>query len=288
MNNKTMQLVRLTKLMELSEGRSEVAVALIDGPVDTSQPGLAVKNVRYVSNLSASHRVFKDPSTYTHGTAVASILHATRDVSLPGVCPGCTLLLYPITRATAHSAPVRAQDLAVAIRRCVDDGSNIINISLGFSRPSTRENSDLDIAIDYAVRRGVILFAAAGNQGAVGSTALTRHPGVIPVAAFSTTGALFPYSNLSPSLGRMGLGGPGEVNSFDGGKGLWLRGTSVAVPFVSGTAALLRSVFPLAPAEAIRAALVRPDRRRPLTIVPPLLDAWRSFLVLRAAQRARA
>jgi len=48
---------------------------------------------------------------------------------------------------------------------------------------SSRDERELDEVLDYAARRGVITVAAAGNQGAIGSSAITRHQWVIPVAA---------------------------------------------------------------------------------------------------------
>ena len=62
----------------------------------------------------------------------------------------------------------------------------------------------LTTTLDYAVSRGVIPVAAAGNQGMLGSTAITRHSWVLPVVACDLQGKPMNQSNLGRSLGRRG------------------------------------------------------------------------------------
>ena len=54
------------------------------------------------------------------------------------------------------------------------------------------------------------MVAAAGNQGTVGSSVITRHPWVIPVIACDLQGRPTTESNLGSSIGRRGLAAPGE------------------------------------------------------------------------------
>src|SRR6516225_8598026 len=91
-----LELVRLTPLMQLSSGRPEIGIALIDGPVSMDRPDLWSANVERVgSNLSA---ICTQPSSTacTHGTFVASILAARRGSQAPAICPGCTLLIRAV------------------------------------------------------------------------------------------------------------------------------------------------------------------------------------------------
>ncbi len=125
-------------------------------------------------------------------------------------------------------------------------------------------------------------LAAAGNQGAVGSSAITRHPWVIPVVAYDLRGRPINQSNLGGSIGRRGLGAPGDdVTSLgaDGGP-ITFGGTSVAVPFVTGAIALLWSQFPTATAAEVKFALTQVSTQRRTTVVPPLLDAWAAYQVM--------
>ena len=74
-------------------------------------------------------------------------------------------------------------ELAEAIGDCIDAGARVVNLSLALAQPSSRGERALEEALTRAVKRGVIVVAAAGNQSALGSSAITRHPWVIPVAA---------------------------------------------------------------------------------------------------------
>jgi len=212
-------------------------------------------------------------------------LCARRGGSAPAICPGCPLQVHPIFKETASSngemPSATPKELAAAIVGCVDAGARVLNLSAAFDRPSTTEERFLVEALDYAARRGVIVVAAAGNQGTLGSSSITRHPWVIPVVGCDLHGRPLGQSNLGSSAGRRGLMAPGEGVSSLGaeGKPLTLGGTSVAAPFVTGTIALLWSEFPDAgPAEVTSAVtgVVGYVRRR-TTVVPPLLDAWAAY-----------
>lgn len=146
--------------------------------------------------------------------------------------------------------------------------------------PSPNKEQKLEEALSYAARPGAIVVAAAGNQGTIGSSAITRHVWVIPVAACDLRGQPIGLSNLGASIGRRGLRAPGEAVTSLGtpGEPITSGGTSAAAPFVTGTVALLWSVFPAATATEIRRALTQtagPALRR--TIVPPLLNAWAAY-----------
>ena len=127
------------------------------------------------------------------------------------------------------------------------------------------------------------MIVAAGNQGTLGSSAITRHPWVIPVVGYDLHGRPMGHSNLASSIGRRGLGAPGDRITSIGSTGqpLTLGGTSVAAPFVSGTIALLWSEFPTATAAELRVAATHNEIPRRKTVVPPLLDAWAAYQVMR-------
>ena len=123
------------------------------------------------------------------------------------------------------------------------------------------------------------MVAAAGNQGTVGSSAITRHPWVIPVIACDLQARPTAESNLGSSIGRWGLTAPGQdiVSLGPGDKPQTSAGTSAAAPFVTGAIALLWSEFPRASAAQIKLAVTQAGKPPRRTIAPPVLDAWAAY-----------
>jgi len=281
-----LDLVNLTALMERGRGRPGIKIGLIDGPVALDHRGLASENIREVPGRSPGRCARVQSSACGHGTFVAGILSGRRGSPAPAICPDCTLLVRPIfPEGTGGGDPLpdaSPHELAVAIVDCVNAGANVINLSLALARPSVRKERHLEEAIDLAMARGVLVVAAAGNQGLIGSSAITRHPWVIPVVACDLEGRAVGGSNLGNAIGRHGLRAPGDRITGLGAAGgtLTSGGTSVAAPFVTGAIALLWSEHPTAPAASVRSAVTRSRGPRRTTIVPALLNAWSAYQIL--------
>jgi subtilisin family serine protease len=279
-NSCYLDLVRLTPLLERARGRPEVKIGLIDGPVEIDHPDLATENIREVPGEFAGACAVSSSAACTHGTFVAGILLAKRGSAAPAICPGCSLLLRPIFRETSsrngQMPSATPQQLASAIVETVDAGARILNLSASLAQPSAKGEGELQSALDYAAQHAVIVIAAAGNQGLVGSSVITRHRWLIPVAACDRQGRLLGQSNLGNSIGMRGVLAPGEDISGLGpeGKPVTFSGTSVAAPFVTGTVALLWSEFPSASATELLLSVRRTQMLNRKAIVPPLLDAW--------------
>jgi subtilisin family serine protease len=279
-------LVKLRALMTRTSGSPEVTIGLIDGPVVTQHPDLAGEHLREIPGSNGTACAQASSIACLHGTFIAGILSARRNSPAPAICPGCTLLVRPIL-AEAHSGHERVpsatpEALAAAIVECIDAGARIINLSVALAQPSTTGEQSLEDALNQAVKRGVIVVAAAGNQGTLGSSVITRHPWVIPVVACNARGRPMNESNLGSSIGRRGLRAPGDGITSLGAEGpsLTLGGTSVAAPFVTGATALLWSAFPAATAAHIKLAVTQTSTLRRASVVPPLLDAAAAYQVL--------
>jgi subtilisin family serine protease len=276
-----LDLVNLTPLMELTNGRPEIVIGLVDGPVVITHPELAGENVREVPGKISGTCAQASSLACMHGTFVAGILCATRSSAAPAICPDCTLLVRPIfseTPAASELIPsATPEELAAAIIECVDAGARLVNLSAALAKvPSTKGERALTQALDHAMNRGAIVVAAAGNRGTVGSTAITRHPCVIAVIACNRRGRPLNESNFGNSIGRRGLSAPGEGITSLGtdGKDAPSGGTSVAAPFVTGAIALVWSQFVGASASHIRVAISQAHTPRWPTVIPPLLNAW--------------
>jgi len=282
--------VRLPELMHRTSGRPEIRVGLIDGPVLLTHPGLAGQSLHEVpGHLSGTCASAKSVACM-HGTFVAGILVARRGSSAPAICPGCTLLVRPIfaeTNSTNGDMPsATPEELGQAIEDCTNAGARVLNLSAALMHPSAKGQRQLEQALDYAASHGVISVAAGGNQGTLGSSAITRHPSVIPVAACDSGGRPLRESNLGSSIGRRGLMAPGQGITSLGTKGepQTLGGTSAAAPFVTGAVALLWSEFPSARASQIKLAITQAGSVRRRTVAPPVLNAWAAYQILSSMQ----
>jgi subtilisin family serine protease len=287
-----LELVGLPALMALTRGKADLVVGLVDGPVAIDHPDLAAGNVRTIPGTAGACRDTRSASC-RHGTFVAGILAARRGAGAPAIAPDCTLLVHPIFLETTPMGELPSAtpgELAEAIVDCVDAGARVLNLSAALAGGSIGAEGQLEEALWYTVRREVLVVAAAGNQGAMAGSAITRHPWVIPVVAYAQDGLPRAQTNLGRSMGSGGLGGPGEgVESLTpGGESAVSEGTSIAAPFVTGAAALLWSAFPAATAVEVKHALLAsaPGRRR--TVAPPLLDAWAAYQVLSEGRARRA
>ncbi len=276
-----LDLVKLSPLMRRTGGKREISVGLIDGPVNASHPDLAGSNIQEIPGTLRGTCARASSTACMHGTFVAGILSARRGASAPAICPDCTLLVRPIFAETASAdgdmPSATPAELAAAIVETVNAGARVINLSAALLQPSGKEERELVQALDFAAARGVITVAAAGNQGTVGSSVITRHPWVIPVAGCDGNGRPIGESNFGSSIGRRGLSAPAQDISSLGtnGEPRSFHGTSAAAPFVTGTIALLLSEFPSATDTDVKLALLQGGRRS--SVVPPVLDAAAAY-----------
>ena len=288
-----LDLIKLTALMERTAGSPAVKIGLIDGPILTQHPDLEGEHVREISgNGGGTCTQISNPACL-HGTFIAGILSAKRHSPAPAICPNCTLLIRPIfpekTTGSEEMPSATPHSLAEAIIECVEAGARIINMSLGLAQLSTNRERILEEALNQALKHGVIVVAAAGNQGTLGGSAIIRHPWIIPVVACDVRGTPVNESNLGSSIGRRGLTAPGDGITSLGSDGqpLTLGGTSVAAPFVTGAIALLWSEFPHATAAQIKLAVSQVSGPRRASIVPPLLNAAAAYQILLSQSVAR-
>ncbi|MBV8213592.1 MAG: S8 family serine peptidase [Verrucomicrobia bacterium] len=287
--NDYLDLIRLAPLLERTSGKPEIRIGLIDGPVVLDHPGLAKENIQEVPGEFSGACALSSSAACQHGTFVAGILLAKRGAAAPAICPGCTLLVRPIFRETnsgdGQMPSATPLELASAIVETINAGARILNLSASLVQQSAKGERELESALNYAARHGVIVVAAASNQAVVGSSVITRHPWVIPVAACDRQGRQLGQTNLGSSISRRRLLAPGENVTSLGPHGgtVTLGGTSVAAPFVTAAVALLWSEFPKASAGELLLAVRGTQKPNRMAIVPPLLDAWSAhqFMVRR-------
>lgn len=225
-----------------------VTVAVIDTGVDGSHPDLvgAVVGGTDVSGVgSADGQTPVGRTSREHGTMVASLLAGRghgEDAGVIGVAPEVNLLSVSVGFGVG-GVPSDDQ-IAKAVRWSVDNGADVINMSL--TRNTLEWPESWDDAFLYAMERDVVIVAAAGNRGS-GTTqvgAPATMPGVLTVAGVDRLGnASFDASSQGITIS---VAAPSEelVGATPGdGYSSW-GGTSGAAPLVAGLVALVRSAHP--------------------------------------------
>ena len=285
---RALELVGLLKLMRRTRGRPEVRIGLIDGPVAIDHDDFGAQAFDYAPGAPRALCVQRAGNSCEHGTFIAGILSANRQALAPGICADCTLVLHPVLTQPAlpSTGPMTASasTVANAVINCVEAGVHVINLSVAEVHPPFVDDPHLGAALDYAAQHGVLVVAAAGNQGAVSGSSIVRHPWVIPVLPCTIDGLPLTQSNLGGSIARRGLMAPGIgiVGTTVGSQPAHMAGSSIAAPLVTGTIGLLLSQLPRVPAGEIRFAVAAGLGKRRKTLIPPLLDAWSTFQYLAA------
>lgn len=216
----------------LGQSNSDVIVAVIDTGIDSDHEDLAGRVMDEV-NLSDSP-VAGDLNG--HGTHIAGIIAADayNGIGIDGVAPGCLLLNV---KATDDRGRCDAKEIANGIVWAADKGASIINISLRVDEPS----SQLEEAVAYAWSKGVLIVAAAGNDGGSTPQYPAYYPECIAVTATKEDGSRAPLASYGDWVDIAALGYQVYSTLPDNEYG-YKTGTSQATAYVSGLAALLYSM----------------------------------------------
>lgn len=179
------------------------------------------------------------PGDFGHGTMVAGLIHL--------VAPQAKIM--PL-KAFSADGTAQLVDVVSAIYYAVDHGADVINMSFGYTTPSTV----LANAIAYAQSHGVIMVASSGNQGRQTSVFPAGYGLVEGVGSTNLADQRSSFSNWGQTTDTSA---PGEalITFFPGNHFAAAWGTSFSTALVSGAAALMVGIDPMLTPLSFQAAL---------------------------------
>lgn len=190
-----------------------------------------------------------------HGTHVAGIIAADPSLGeVQGVAPKAKIIPAPFISGTGGGS---LADAVLALQYVANRGAQIINASWG-GAPCVQSLSNIFKELES---KGVLIVVAAGNNGLdldiyPEFPAAFRYSNQITVAASSGYDYMTSWSNRGFATVDIAAPGQSILSTLPGNNSGFMDGTSMAAPFVTGAAALLKSAFPLASAQEIKAAIL--------------------------------
>lgn len=265
----------ITPTLERADGQG-VVVAVIDTGVDFSHPdlensswsnlgetcgnGIDDDGNGYVDDCTGWDFANNDAQPYSsgshaHGTHVAGIITANRDGGgVAGVAPDARIMDLNVAYSDGSMSGAA---ITAAIRYAVDNGADIINMSLGTNPGASAQGLEgmLD-AIDYAGSSGVLVVVAAGNSNVdIGSLAVYPasfdRPNMIVVGASSPDDTKASFSNFNSDIVDLYAPGVLILSTTPRGGYYFMSGTSQASPATAAVAAMVMETSPDASIELV-------------------------------------
>jgi subtilisin family serine protease len=270
-NNQGLDRIQVPEVWAQGFTGTNIVVAVVDSGLDITHPelqnslwinpgeiagdGIDNDNNGYVDDLHGwnfgrdqlNNQI--DPGTDSpfqgHGTHVAGIIAgANDDQGNTGVAYNAKIMALRLGDTNNTGIFLNAGDLSLALRYAVDNGAQVINLSLGWSdTPSLRS------ALEYAASKNVVVVSASGNKGFSTPVSPARYAidWGISVGAVTQSGTLATFSNgagTNPDIRHVLAPGYRIVSAEPGGGYQTRTGTSMAAPYVSGVVALMLSANP--------------------------------------------
>lgn len=220
-----------------------VNIAILDSGIDSSHKDLKIKGgVSFIG----SKNDYNDSTG--HGTHVAGIIGAKiKEGRINGIAPQANI--YAVKLLNNHNSG-KNSNLLSAVEWCLEKKMNIIHMSIS----SNKKSKAVEVSLQIAYKKGVLMIASAGNQGFYLTESIT-YPGaystVIAVGSVNKNNERSLFSSVGSELEIMA---PGEsiYSTEPHNKYGYRDGTSMAAPHVTGIIALLIEKYPRLKNDEIR------------------------------------
>lgn len=218
--------IEAPKAWEITQGES-TRIGIIDTGIDYTHPELIS---RYVGGYDSVDEDLDPRDVHGHGTHVAGIVASSLNNSgTAGVAPGANLYAY---KAISDSGVGYVSDMIESIDRAMNDGVQVINLSIGTDQSVIA----LENKVKEAANRGITIVAAAGNTNGGAVMYPAAYDAVLSVTATDENDQLASFSSLGGDIAAPGVN---ILSTLPGGRYGTMSGTSMAAPHVAATAALL-------------------------------------------------
>jgi subtilisin family serine protease len=236
-----------------ADGRG-ITVAVIDSGVQADIPelrGKVLPGADFIGNGSDG-RIDYDSGEFSHGTAMASLIAASRGFAgIEGTAPRARILpvAVPLVSVVRRGEPPK-DSTARSIRYAADHGARIISMSLGGPRFERRHElacpKGIQDAVLHAIGKGALVVAASGNSADAGSP--VEEPGVcLGVLSVGAVDAQSQVTDFSSRHRYLSVTAPGRriaTLSREAGTAFVESGTSHATAITSAALALVWSKYP--------------------------------------------
>lgn len=237
-----------------ADGRG-ITVAVIDTGVQADIPelqGKVLPGADFIGNGSDG-RIDFDSDEFSHGTAMASLIVASRGYgNIAGLAPAAKILpiAVPLKGVIRKGGEPPGNATASAIKYAADHGAKVISMSLGGPRYQTEGDLPCPLGIQdavlYAIGKGALVLAASGNSGDSGSP--VEEPGVcLGVLSVGAVDAQLEVADYSSRHRYLSVTAPGDnipTLTRKPGSAFVGDGTSQATALTAAAIALVWSKYP--------------------------------------------